>query len=105
MRRRETPSVRKQYHFRPGPNGLMAWDVDRLLAGVEDDAVEAVALTDIAELDSAYWFDHGYAPTVRALIEHFRLVQQVDMSYPILIDPDVSWTACIGSRGHCWTVR
>ena len=66
----------------------MAWDVDRLLATVEDVAVESVALSDIAELDTTYWFDHGYAPTVRAIVDHFRLVRQVDMSYPILIDPD-----------------
>src|SRR3954447_7332379 len=66
----------------------MAWDVDRLVAMVEDAAVEAVALSDIAELDTTYWFDHGYEPTVRAVVEHFRLVQQVDLSYPIVIDPD-----------------
>lgn len=24
--------MRKQYHFRPGPEGLRAWDVDRLVA-------------------------------------------------------------------------
>ena len=79
-RRRETATVRKQYHFRPGPDGLMAWDVDRLIAMVEDAAVETIALSEIAELDTTYWFDHGYEPTVRAVVEHFRLVQQVDMS-------------------------
>src|SRR3954463_2971938 len=103
-RRRETATVRKQYHFRPGPDGLMAWDVDRLIAMVEDAAVETIALREIAELDTTYWFDHGYEPTVRAVVEHFRLVQQLDMDYPIVIHPHVaSWTACIVWHVRCST--
>src|SRR4051794_8028898 len=85
--RRETAGVRKQYHFRPGPTGLMAWDVDRLVALAHDLPTESVSLREIAELDSAYWFDHGYEPTVRAVVEHLRLVQRVDLSYPIVLDP------------------
>jgi hypothetical protein len=58
--------MRKQYHFRPGVSGLNAWDVDRLIRLVEDAPTEQVALSEISELDSNYWFDHGYLPTVRS---------------------------------------
>ena len=54
--------MRKQYHFRRGPGGLDAWDVDRLIMLVEQQPVEQVPLSDIAEIDTNYWFDHGHTP-------------------------------------------
>ena len=80
--------MRKQYHFRPGRQGLDAWDVDRLVAAVEGAHVEDVPLTAIRELDTEYWYDHGYPATVRSVAEHCRLIQQVDLTYPIVLDPD-----------------
>lgn len=80
--------MRKQYHFRRGASGLDAWDVDRLVALVESEPVEELSLAHIAELDSAYWFDHGYAPTVRNVVEHCRLIHEVDLRFPIVVDPD-----------------
>jgi hypothetical protein len=85
---RDTGRVRKQYHFRPGVSGLDAWDVDRLLAIVENEPVEDLPLEQIAELDSAYWFDHGCPPTVRNVVEHCRLMHAADLRYPIVVDPD-----------------
>ena len=79
--------MRKQYHFRPGDAGLDAWDVDRLVALAAAEPVEDVPLTDIAEIDLDYWFDHGYQPTVRNIVEHCRLIQQVDLGFPIVLDP------------------
>jgi hypothetical protein len=49
---------------------------------------EAVALSAITEMDTNYWFSHGYAPTVRALVEHHRLINEVDLVDPIILDPD-----------------
>ena len=81
--------MRKQYHFRLGSEGgLDAWDVDRLIALVAEQPVEELPVERIAEIDTDYWFDHGYAPTVRAVAEHFRLMSEVDLSYPIVIDPE-----------------
>jgi hypothetical protein len=80
--------VRKQYHFWPGNRGLHAWDVDRLIELSAALRVEEVALEDIPELNSVYWFDESEAPTVRKVIEHFRLVREVDPSYPIILRPD-----------------
>ena len=80
--------MRKQYHFWPGEHGLDAWDVDRLVSLTEGLPVAEVPLTDIYELDSNYWFKHGEQPTVRHIVEHLRLAQDVDMSYPIILGPD-----------------
>lgn len=80
--------MRKQYHFRPGARGLDAWDVDGLLAAVADAPVEEVPLAAIGELDSDYWFDHGYPPTVRNVVEHCRLIREADVGFPVVLDPD-----------------
>lgn len=80
--------MRKQYHFWPGRDGLDAWDVDRLIALAETSAVEDVELSSVAEIDGEYWYDHGYTPTVRSIVEHCRLIQNADLSYPIVLGPD-----------------
>jgi len=80
--------MRKQYHFWPGERGLDAWDVDRLIEVTKDAPIEEVVLTDLPEIDSVYWFDSSDAPTVRKIVGHFRLMQKVDLSYPIIIGPD-----------------
>jgi hypothetical protein len=80
--------MRKQYHFRPGSHGLRAWDVDRLVVLAESLPVVEVALAEIRELDEAYWFDHGYAPTCRAVAEHARLINEADLRFPIILSAD-----------------
>ena len=42
----------------------------------------------IWEVDTDYWFDGREQPTVRQVIEHTRLIQDVDMTYPIILGPD-----------------
>lgn len=85
---KEAEPVRKQYHFWPGEHGLDAWDVDRLVELTSDLPVEEVDLNDLFEIDSVYWFDDWQRPTVRKVVEHFRLVQEVDPSHPIILSPD-----------------
>jgi hypothetical protein len=80
--------VRKQYHFRPSASGLHAWDVDGLIALADELPEEAVPLTRIGEIETSYWFDHGYEPTVRALVQHVQLVNDADLSHAIILDPD-----------------
>lgn len=87
----ETRSVRKQYHFwKPADGtGLDAWDVDRLIALSIDLEVEDVPLDSIEEIDSAYWFDGDLRrPTVRSVVDHVRLINEVDTGYPIILGPD-----------------
>jgi hypothetical protein len=81
--------MRKQYNFWPGREGLDAWDVDRLIELSADFPVRSIPLDSIKELDTAYWFnDERDRPTVNLIIQHFRLVQEVDMSYPIILNVD-----------------
>lgn len=41
-----------------------------------------------AEVRLVYWFGESQRPTVRRVVEHFRLVNEVDPSYPIILGPD-----------------
>lgn len=79
-------SMRKQYSFWPGETGLDAWDVDRLVELSAGLPVREVPLTDIWEIDTAYWTEEAAGPmTVRNVVEHIRLVDEVDPSYPIIL--------------------
>ncbi len=86
----EDGRVRKQYHFWPGEDGgLDAWDVDRLIELTRGLEIVEVPVDGIDEVDTVYWFDdREQRPTVRRVIEHFRLTQQVDPSIPIILGPD-----------------
>ena len=44
-------------------------------------------LVEIRELDEDYWFGAGDTPTVLSLVEHWELSREVDLSYPIVVDP------------------
>ncbi|WP_415404624.1 hypothetical protein [Tateyamaria sp. SN3-11] len=80
--------IREQYHMRRAANGVDAWDIRKLLMQHGADPVHDVALSDIAELDENWWFDIEGTPTPRALAHHMEMVQQVDRSYPILLDAE-----------------
>ena len=49
--------------------------------------VEEVPLAAIWEIDSAYWFSHEL-PTVRSVVDHARLIEEVDSSHPIILGSD-----------------
>ena len=83
--------LRPQYHLRPSPQGLLAWDVRKLIALAAQQAIAPrwVPLADIAELDQRYWFSEpGDEPTPRAIAQHMRLVDAADTAYPILLDAE-----------------
>lgn len=80
--------MRKQYHFWPGDDGFDAWDVDRLIALADGLPVERVRLDEVAEIDSVYWFDEWHRPTVRSVVDHCRLMREVDLAFPIILGPD-----------------
>ncbi|MDQ3432263.1 MAG: hypothetical protein M3467_08590 [Actinomycetota bacterium] len=86
---RKTEYVRKQCHFWPAQHGFDAWDVERLIALSQALPIERVAVDAIAEVDSVYWFDDtDEMPTVRKVVEHARLMSEVDVSLPIIQGPD-----------------
>jgi hypothetical protein len=81
--------VRKQYQFWPGVRGLDAWDVDRLIELSQSMPVRDVDLAVIEEIDSVYWFDDQLErPTVRKVVDHLRLIEEVDLSHPIILGFD-----------------
>ncbi len=80
--------MRKQYHFRPSPNGFFAWDVDRLVQLSSSLPTETIGLEQIAELDEDYWFYTGDKPTCRNIAQHFKLMMDADLRYPIILCAD-----------------
>jgi hypothetical protein len=81
--------MRKQYHLWPSAAGFDAWDVGRLITVSRDLPVHAVRVDEVGEVDAAYWFDAGTAPpTVRAVVEHARLMLAADLSFPVILGPD-----------------
>lgn len=81
--------MRKQYHLRQSPAGLLAWDVDRLIALTTGLAPKTVPLAAIRELDEPFWFGAGSeAATCRAVADHARLIAEADLRYPVILGAD-----------------
>ena len=81
--------MRKQYHLRQSPSGLLAWDVDRLIALSSRLPVREVPLSSIRELDEPFWFGEGsIPPTCREIAEHARLIAETDLAHPIILGAD-----------------
>lgn len=81
--------IRAQYYFRQSDQGMLAWDIRRLVELTRDFPVEQIQLADIAELDETHWYEHeGDSPTCRSLLQHMQLIDEVDLSYPIILDRD-----------------
>ena len=81
--------MRKQYHLRPSPLGLLAWDVDRLIELTADSPRVEVPLEEIRELDEPFWFGgDGDVATCRAVADHARLIAETDLRYPIILGAD-----------------
>jgi len=81
-------TMRRQHHFRQSEAGLLAWDVHRLIVLSRGLPVSCIALSAVAELDEAYWWDADSPPlTCRQVIEHMQLVEAADLQYPIILCP------------------
>ena len=76
--------MRKQYYFRPSPRGLLAWDVHRLIELSRHLPRKQVPLTAIRELDEV-WSGDNEGQTWRAMIDHLKLIEEADPSYPIIL--------------------
>ena len=76
--------MRKQYHFRKVENDTYIWDVDNLVAFTQHFKVKEIPLSDIQELEEAYWYPDTH-PTTQDILEHMQLIQQADLTYPIIL--------------------
>jgi hypothetical protein len=81
--------LRKQYYLRPSDRGLLAWDVDRLVALSRHLPRRRVPLIELRELDEE-WLDGKERPTWRAVVEHMRLIEEADLTFPIILSADSS---------------
>ena len=80
--------MRKQYYFRPSSGGLLAWDVDRLVALSKDFPVRQVPLRDIRELEEPFSAQFDGQETWKTMVEHMRLIENADLSYPIILSAE-----------------
>jgi len=79
--------MRKQYYFRQSPQGLLAWDVDRLVDLSRHLPRKLLLLAAIRELDEPCQGKEEPL-TWRGLVEHMRLVQEADLAFPIIVAAD-----------------
>ena len=90
--------MRKQYHFRQVGDDTYIWDVHRLLELSQNFQVKDALLSEIKELNEAYWFPDTH-PTTQQIIEHIQLIQNADLKYPIILSADGRiWMVCIESQ-------
>ena len=81
--------IRAQYYFRQSDQGLLAWDICRLVELSRDFSIEHVKVGDISEVDETHWYSHeGDSPTCRSLLQHMQLIDEADLGYPIILDQD-----------------
>ncbi len=66
----------------------MAWDVDRLVALTVGFPRIHVPLSSIRELDEPFWFGGDDVPTCRAVVDHARLIETADLSFPIILSSE-----------------
>ena len=76
--------MRKQYYFRPSSAGVLGWDVDRLVQLTAAFTRKRIALDAIRELDQV-WCGDDDPPTWRSILAHVRLMDEADLSYPIIL--------------------
>jgi hypothetical protein len=87
--RQGNPKMRKQYYFRPSAQGYYAWDVDRLIELTKSFQRKQVRLDTIRETDESFPLDEKTERiTWRSILEHIRLIQETDLSYPIILSAD-----------------
>jgi len=81
--------MRKQYYFRNSKQGLLAWDVDRLIELTAELTPESIRLSEIRELDESHWFNGvDSRPTCRKIATHIQLTNNADLAYPIILSSD-----------------
>ena len=76
--------MRKQYHFRKVGNDTYIWDVHNLVELTKKFKVKEIPLSEIRELEESYWYPDTH-PTTQEIIEHMKLIQEADLSYPIIL--------------------
>jgi hypothetical protein len=83
--------MRKQYHFKRIGSDVCIWDVHQLIALSKSFPVIEVDLTDIKELNENFWYQYPEdIPTCKSICDHFILMKETDLRYPIILNADGS---------------
>ena len=83
--------MRKQYHFKNTGTDILIWDVHKLVERSADFPVKDIPLAAIKELKENYWYQFaGDVPTCQSIADHFILMQEADLKYPIILNADGS---------------
>ena len=88
------------------------WDVHRLVKLSQNFKIQQIPVNDIQELNEAYWFPKS-VPTTQQIIEHLQLVNDADLSYPIILCASGRVMdgmhrvakACISNQSHILAVQ
>lgn len=81
--------MRQQYHFRPTENGVLIWDVHRLVELSKRFPVLVIPISTIRELDETFWFDaNDDQPTCRRIALHAKLINETNLKLPIILSQD-----------------
>ncbi|CAH9019436.1 hypothetical protein [Candidatus Nitrosacidococcus sp. I8] len=81
--------MRKQYHLRNSADGILAWDIHKLIILTSTLRVESIPINTISELDESYWYSNNdEIPSCRSIANHMRLVQEANLIYPIILCPN-----------------
>lgn len=79
--------MRKQYFFQDSQRGLLAWDVDRLVALSAVLPRRWVPLEQLRELDAPFAGEEEVL-TWRGFTFHVRLMDEADLAFPIILAAD-----------------
>ena len=78
--------IRPQYHGRHTSNGFLVWDIRKLLEKAAELQVTEIEISAIAEFDENWWYQSDEdVPTCRSIADHYQLMQETDLQYPILL--------------------
>jgi hypothetical protein len=81
--------IRSQYHFRDSQDGLLAWNVSRLIELSKGLEVRLVAVSSIREVDQNHWYAfERQSPTCRSILDHIALIEAADLACPIILDAE-----------------
>ena len=65
------------------------WLIQSLVEATASHPVSEVPLSELDHhLDTNGWFDEGRKPTLRAIADHWKRMQSVDLSFPIIISKE-----------------
>ncbi len=79
--------MRQQYHSRKVGEDIHIWNVNELVKKAEKLSIIEVPLSDIKELDEAFWYveNDENTPTCRSVANHAKLIEETNLKYPVLM--------------------